>query len=385
MTPTTLKSVESEQEVDFVDSAQSVSEEPDSGDGGSFYRDDTPFSLDTDHTCPSECEYEPSVYSVTSSIREDLLMNVHGRLVNNHSDVYHLPADDEEISRLDHQHLMVKALVRSNYLGPVKEVLAEEDGVQKSILDLGCGTGLWAYEMAKEFPHCEVVGVDLAPVQNGLTPPNCRIEVDDINLGLEHFYGAFNLVNARFITSGIKDYYGLVDHISKILRPGGLFLSMEAEFAVYDKDKNYLLPHELGHPKYSWVANYCHRLGKAMRMRMGHIDATQLLEGWLEDHYAFEAVESKDIWIPCGPWFPPNSRHADHLNFVGKLMQQDAMSLISAGRPLLLGAGMKEDEVEVLLRNAREEISEIKQQNLFRIHCVWARKSKDIPVSTPPT
>lgn len=42
----------------------------------------------------------PSIYSVTSSIREDLLINVHGRLVNNHSDVYHLPADDEEIDRL---------------------------------------------------------------------------------------------------------------------------------------------------------------------------------------------------------------------------------------------------------------------------------------------
>lgn len=42
----------------------------------------------------------PSIYSMTSSIREDLLISVHGRLVNNHSDVYHLPADDEEIDRL---------------------------------------------------------------------------------------------------------------------------------------------------------------------------------------------------------------------------------------------------------------------------------------------
>jgi len=228
------------------------------------------------------------------------------------------------------------------------------------------------------------VGVDLAPVQDRTGLPNCRIEVDDINLGLEHFYGCFDMVHARFITSGIKDYYGLVDHISKILRPGGLFLSMEAEFAVYDKDKNYLLSYEHGHPRHSWAADYCHSLGKAMRMRMGHIDATQLLEGWLGDHHAFEEVEKRDIWVPCGPWCPPNSRHADHLNFVGKLMQQDVLSLISAGRPLLLGAGMKEDEVDALMRNAGEEISEIKQTNYFRIQCVWARKSRDIPVSAPP-
>jgi hypothetical protein len=34
--------------------------------------------------------------------------------------------------------------------------------------------------MAKEFPHCEVVGVDLAPVPVDLesVPPNCHFEID---------------------------------------------------------------------------------------------------------------------------------------------------------------------------------------------------------------
>jgi hypothetical protein len=54
-------------------------------------------------------------------------------------------------------------------------------------------------------------------------PPNCRCgafsvlslsliflitrsrsEVDDINLGLEHFYGDFNVVHARLISSGVS-------------------------------------------------------------------------------------------------------------------------------------------------------------------------------------
>jgi hypothetical protein len=37
-----------------------------------------------------------------------------------------------------------------------------------------------ALAMAKEFPHCEVVGVDLAPVpvDVGSVPPNCRFEID---------------------------------------------------------------------------------------------------------------------------------------------------------------------------------------------------------------
>src|SRR6201996_8927343 len=32
----------------------------------------------------------------------------------------------------------------------------------------------------------------------------CRSEVDDINLGLEHFYGDFNVVHARLISSGVR-------------------------------------------------------------------------------------------------------------------------------------------------------------------------------------
>lgn len=35
-------------------------------------------------------------------------------------------------------------------------------------------------------------------------PPNCRIEVDDINLGLEHFYNKFDIVHARLISSGVR-------------------------------------------------------------------------------------------------------------------------------------------------------------------------------------
>jgi len=76
-------------------------------------------------------------------------------------------------------------------------------GEQKAVLDLGCGSGSWMTDIACEFPHCNVVGVDLIPVQDGAMLPNCRSEVDDINLGLEHFYGDFNVVHASYIRTGV--------------------------------------------------------------------------------------------------------------------------------------------------------------------------------------
>jgi hypothetical protein len=31
-----------------------------------------------------------------------------------------------------------------------------------------------------------------------------RSEVDDVNLGLEHYYGDFNVVNARLVSGGVR-------------------------------------------------------------------------------------------------------------------------------------------------------------------------------------
>lgn len=59
-------------------------------------------------------------------------------------------------------------------------------------------------EAAADFPQCNAVAIDLVPMQSLNMPPNCRSEVDDVNLGLEHFYGDFNVVHCRLISSGVS-------------------------------------------------------------------------------------------------------------------------------------------------------------------------------------
>lgn len=101
----------------------------------------------------------PSVYSVTSSIRAASYRQEYGRGLNNHSEVYQLPADDEELDRLgtafvklwleysglsyvDKQHVMFKKLMGA-YPPPMAEVMADTPWQTKSVLDLGCGSGSW--------------------------------------------------------------------------------------------------------------------------------------------------------------------------------------------------------------------------------------------------
>lgn len=59
--------------------------------------------------------------------------------------------------------------------------------------------------MLKEFPHAEITGVDLVPppLDPEQLPDNFRVEIDDINLGLAHFYGKFDVVHMRDVYLGI--------------------------------------------------------------------------------------------------------------------------------------------------------------------------------------
>lgn len=50
------------------------------------------------------------------------------------------------------------------------------------------------------------------------------------------------------MNSGLKDYAGLLDQISRCLRPGGLALCVEIEARVWAEDKRLLIPPNLYTP-----------------------------------------------------------------------------------------------------------------------------------------
>ena len=74
---------------------------------------------------------------------------------------YVLPKDMGEVNRLDFQHYMMRAALHGNYAAPIS--------APESILDVGCGTGRGAIEMAQLFPAARVVGVDVGPPSRDTT------------------------------------------------------------------------------------------------------------------------------------------------------------------------------------------------------------------------
>ncbi|KAL8796300.1 MAG: hypothetical protein Q9195_001415 [Heterodermia aff. obscurata] len=71
---------------------------------------------------------------------------------------YPLPNDEAEWERLDLKHHAFKLLCSGNlHLAPLE--------APKKIIDIGTGTGIWAIEMADQYPNSTIIGTDLSPIQ----------------------------------------------------------------------------------------------------------------------------------------------------------------------------------------------------------------------------
>src|SRR5579859_7604165 len=108
---------------------------------------------------------------------------------------YMLPRHQTEIDRLDVQHYALRAALRGNYKAPVDRPVA--------ILDVGSGTGQWAFDLCAEFPRATVVGLDLVPGKLALGPPNYRHVKANVLEGLPFADGTFDYVHQRLMVTAL--------------------------------------------------------------------------------------------------------------------------------------------------------------------------------------
>ncbi|KAG6851344.1 hypothetical protein H0H93_005742 [Arthromyces matolae] len=304
----------------------------------------------------------PSVFSFSHSARAQAVRQEFGRAINNYSEVYKLPADDEELDRQG------KFMWRREYNNIDTTFQANLRHVWILVAAVVVDRAL---DTARDFPHCQVVAVDLVPMQCPTMPSNCRSEVDDINLGLEHFYGDFNVVRASLISSGIKDFHNLVNQMTHCLRPGGLLILIEWGFDAYGPghERLHAPTDEIDPP---WLPRWLSFVKGAIKTSGGDVDASDKIWSWISEHPLLEDPVHEEFWMPVSPWCRDDETKVRMAN----TMKDDLCVFLRSGRPLLLGTGVPEDVVDRVQHNADLELQSAAQEQYLLIRRVCARKKR---------
>ncbi|KAH7107685.1 S-adenosyl-L-methionine-dependent methyltransferase [Auriculariales sp. MPI-PUGE-AT-0066] len=240
------------------------------------------------------------------------------------------------------------------------------------VLDLGSGSGIWAAQMAFEFPNATVVGVDTSHSAPLNVPNNCFFESHNISHGLARYYARFDLVHCRCVAGVVPNHNVLVDELVKCLRPGGLIILGEGDLRVYTEHK-ILAPmrrsDEDVDPSHSWLARYLYELD-------AHSSASTI--GWhlatlLTRTGAFPAasgVTTKQLYVPIG-WEGDASMAPE----VGELMKRNCQDFVRSWKSKLLQKGFPPLQVDFWIRKVDQEIgvaaADTGDSNVLRLCNVW--------------
>ncbi|KAG8798943.1 hypothetical protein FRC16_006183, partial [Serendipita sp. 398] len=332
-----------------------------------------------------------SVYSYNSTrdVRE-FVKEMHGRIFNRLNDAYLLPSDEEEWNRLDKQHSAITIAMGGLYpcQEDVEAILSPADGVEKRILDIGCGTGSWAIEMATRFPHCTVVGVDVAPtpLDAASFPPNLSFEIDDVNLGLTHFQDSFDLVHMRCVMGGIKDLRKTLEEMQTCVKPGGILIVIDGDLRLY-KDLNtiYPLAKVPGDQDVSgvsedgaWLSRVIWEACQGCNVAGSNIEGSKhVLERGLWNYSLLdpETAVGGHFFFPLGPWATSEDlERTQTLQYVGVLMRQAFLNIHRAYHGIMRKHGMPQSVLDEWSKRVDDEVGNTKRKLWVRFIFCCARR-----------
>lgn len=91
----------------------------------------------------------------------------------------------------------------------------------KRVVDIGCGTGIWAIAFATERPDSHVLGLDITLPQPKSAPGNCSFAVADAEGDWSFATEPFDLIYGRMLINSIRNWSRYLQRCLQHLKSGG--------------------------------------------------------------------------------------------------------------------------------------------------------------------
>jgi len=239
---------------------------------------------------------------------------------------YLFPRHPSEVDRLDIQHYALRGTLGANYLAPLEE--------PQRILDVGCGTGQWGFEMCRQFASALVVGLDLL-TGKAEQPAHYRFVRGNVLQGLPFADDQFDFVHQRLLVSGVpvSSWPALVGDLARVTRPGGWVELVEVPF---------------GFERPGPAAERLMGLVRELSATLG-LDATGVVYGSLHEYLrgaGLVNVTRHHVSVPIGQWGGE----------IGSLAATDSRAAGARVCEVLQARGrLSAEDAQSLLREAQEE------------------------------
>lgn len=212
---------------------------------------------------------------------------------------YMLPKDMEEINRLDFQHFALRSSLQGNYLAPINK-----SAPPMTILDVGSGSGIWGYEMCKEFPGSQIFGFDLEALKDN-PPANYHFHQGNLLEGLPFEANSMDYIHQRLLMGALPAtaWPEVTKEMARVIRPGGWV-------ELFEVDGDCFVP--AGPVGRIFIDN----LQKVALMRGIDILIGKNLDNNLKDAGLINVVK-RQVDLPLGDW----------AGRIGSLMKKDLIPL----------------------------------------------------------
>ncbi|KAF5567490.1 methyltransferase [Fusarium napiforme] len=285
---------------------------------------------------------ESSTASITSSI-------LHYRTINGRT--YH----SERGNAAYWHHMFTLSQDGELYFAPL------DDKIQR-VLDIGCGTGIWAIDFADKHPGCEVIGTDISPIQPSWVPPNVKFEIEDFNQDWTFPSESFDYVHLRYLVGCVPNWDYIFEQAFKVLKPGGWVESFEAS-AIIESDDDSVKPD-------SALAQWGPIFVKASKT-IGNT-FTVVGDGLQRpgvEKAGFADVKQWDSKVSHSSVIDPKLKQIGQFGELFSTQDTEGLVLFVANT-----LGWTPEEVHVYIAKFRREIRDRRNHPYIRLRAVWARK-----------